>query len=128
MLDQPMKPLDRGIWWIEHVLQPKCRGCVYDMLAVGALIIRTSSRSIVSLISHIFSCSRCNLYKLVSRYYIIKAKVKSTLHILNIFFYFFLFWVLFSYCLRNWFVYAQDSIPICAFCSAAVSCIVSCAI
>ncbi|XP_047036556.1 UDP-glycosyltransferase UGT5-like [Helicoverpa zea] len=84
MNDQPMKPLERGIWWIEHVLRHKgakhlrspaanISWSEYLELELVFTVLAVALSALLILAFALYS-----LYKFVSNNYIIKAKLKST--------------------------------------------------
>ncbi|KAJ8708425.1 hypothetical protein PYW07_010550 [Mythimna separata] len=84
MLDQPMKPLDRGIWWIEHVLRhggaKHLRAPAANMSWAQYLEFELLAVVFSALLALILVVAGIgySLYKFITTNYIIKAKVKST--------------------------------------------------
>ena len=84
MLDQPMKPLDRGIWWIEHVLRhggarhiraPAANMSWAEYLEFELIaVVLTVLLSVLLVVTGI----AYSLYKFVTNNYIVKAKLKSS--------------------------------------------------
>ena len=84
MLDQPMKPLDRGIWWIEHVLRHGgarhlrapaanmswAEFLEFELIAVVLTVLLSAFLLIAGIVY--------SLHKFITNNYIIKAKLKST--------------------------------------------------
>nr|ANI21993.1 UDP-glycosyltransferase 33J3 [Spodoptera exigua] len=84
MTDQPMKPLERGIWWIEHVLRhggakhlrapaANITWAEYLEFELIAVVLSALLAALAVVIGIVYS-----LYSFVSRNFIIKAKVKSS--------------------------------------------------
>lgn len=82
MLDQPMKPLERAIWWIEHVLR---HGGAKHLRAPSANIswsqylelelVFTILLALLFVVAIIVICMVL-LYKYISRYFIVR-KIKQ---------------------------------------------------
>lgn len=82
MLDQPMKPLERAIWWIEHVLR---HGGAKHLRAPSANIswsqylelelVFTILLALLFAVAIIVICMVL-LYKYISRYFIVR-KIKQ---------------------------------------------------
>uniref|UniRef100_A0A2A4IVU8 UDP-glucuronosyltransferase n=1 Tax=Heliothis virescens TaxID=7102 RepID=A0A2A4IVU8_HELVI len=84
MNDQPMPPLERGIWWIEHVLRHKgakhlrspaanISWSEYLELELVFTVLAIVLSALFILVAALYS-----LYKFVSKNFVISAKLKST--------------------------------------------------
>ncbi|XP_035454641.2 UDP-glycosyltransferase UGT5 isoform X3 [Spodoptera frugiperda] len=84
MTDQPMKPLDRGIWWIEHVLRhggakhlrspvANISWAEYMEFELIAIVLSALLAVLAIAIGLVYS-----LYSFVTKNYVIKTKVKSS--------------------------------------------------